>query len=88
MVSSLFARGDKHSILDTVLQQLPVALVSGRLLLLKYLTVTPERLKSTGMLVTTVFSSGKNGKDCHWQAQKDKNMPVARNMQTRDYGET
>ena len=46
--------GEKDSILDTVLQQLPVALVNGRLLLLKHFTVTPERLKSTGMLATTV----------------------------------
>ena len=66
------ARGEKDSVLDTVFQQLPVALVNGHLLLLKHLAVTPERLKSTGMLVTAVFSSGKNGKDCHWQAQKDK----------------
>ena len=48
------AGGEKDSVLDTVLQQLPVALVNGRLLLLKHLAVTPERLKSKGMLVITV----------------------------------
>ena len=47
------ARGQEHSILDTVLQQLPVALVNGGLLLLKHLTVTPEGLEHGAASVTT-----------------------------------